>query len=685
MNKNIFFLAKPFRLKLDKKRAITLALIAFITFVVWFAQPASAAIEIRINSPSGVVNWAPGSHSIDFNVLTAGIQTDYNTSVSAWVYSGTTIGTKTNLLSAILPLFESINPDANSQGWIYYGGNSGTDAYTTTIAVDGAGSWSVVFNAGETYNATRRKYFSDVNLFDMNKNGGHITFYVRSNAQYQTIAPAQSVFYLQDLNCAYYLPQPLVDANNTWKQITLDLNGYEGANCSFEKRKVGSMIFNGSSKTNPTPLDMNIWIDGIRIYQNKNCEAFDGNQEKNTDCIKTITTASDVNGYITIAAQSGDTNAESSSGHFLFSLVDEENGNDLNRSDFNSLKFYIADSNTIFDFNASNTNQYDWYDFAGHTAYLEIVYMDSANTRTNKYFNSDILATDFANSDGSIRICVAKYQQFYQQIFVSTTETPIILYNQVADCYGAASYTEYAYGNALGLQATTINRPYTVYTILNGAYTSLSSLDGSLASVINLDALVFDQQKSSVSISNDSVSFGRIFYDNNSTYDENILQIHYVNLNSENASVTLKVYKADGNNFYSYTETASPNDFTLNWFFGGYGLTDANMLRLVVTKTLTAGGTKNHTIYFNISGTAKTGVLDAIVAIVFAMLLMLAGLTMFSTPYSLGWLGILLTLIAIGVLALAPSFWYIQLFQVVLLGIVGFIGLVWKNENAAVT
>jgi hypothetical protein len=100
---------------------------------------------------------------------------------------------------------------------------------------------------------------------------------------------------------------------------------------------------------------------------------------------------------------------------------------------------------------------------------------------------------------------------------------------------------------------------------------------------------------------------------------------------------------------------------------------------------LTDGTTENYTIYFNISGTAKTGVLDATVAIVFAMLLMLAGLTMFSTNYSLGWLGVLLTFIAIGVLALAPDFWYVRLFQLVLLGIAAFIGLIWKNENAGVT
>jgi hypothetical protein len=294
------------------------------------------------------------------------------------------------------------------------------------------------------------------------------------------------------------------------------------------------------------------------------------------------------------------------------------------------------------------------------------------------------LATDFANSDGKIRICVAKYQQFYQQIFVSTSKKPIIMYNQTADCYSTASYTDQTYGSGFGVQAYSINRPYIIYTISNGVFTSLSNMDGSLASIINLDALEFNLTKTSLTVSNDQVSFGRIYYSATNTYDENILQIRYVNFNNENSSITLKIYK-DSNNFFTQTETTSPNDFTLNWNFAGYGLSDINQLKLVVTKTLTDGTTENYTIYFNISGTAKTGVLDATVAIVFAMLLMLAGLTMFSTNYSLGWLGVLLTFIAIGVLALAPDFWYVRLFQLVLLGIAAFIGLIWKNENAGVT
>jgi hypothetical protein len=418
-----------------------------------------------------------------------------------------------------------------------------------------------------------------------------------------------------------------------------------------------------------------------------------GNCDTNGRCFISDLTAFGTNNYHTIVATRAGSDGNITSLFFgatqtleiqidvnmantLFYLVDEETGLDINRSDYNALKFYIPDLNIVFNFKDQNTNSYDWNDFAGKIAFLEIIYPDE--TRINKYFNSEILAT-------GAKICVAKYQQFYQQIFVSTNnKTPVVLYNQTADCYSTASYTDQTYGSGFGVQAYSINRPYIIYTISNGVFTSLSNMDGSLASIINLDALEFNLTKTSLTVSNDQVSFGRIFYTATNTYDENILQIRYVNFNNENSSITLKIYK-DSNNFFTQTETTSPNDFTLNWNFAGYGLSDINQLKLVVQKTLTDGTTENYTIYFNIAGTAKTGVLDATVAIVFAMLLMLAGLTMFSTNYSLGWLGVLLTFIAIGVLALAPDFWYVRLFQLVLLGIAAFIGLIWKNENAGVT
>jgi hypothetical protein len=342
-------------------------------------------------------------------------------------------------------------------------------------------------------------------------------------------------------------------------------------------------------------------------------------------------------------------------------LVDEETGLDINFSDYNSLKFYVPDSNTVFDFNLNNTKNYTWYDFIGRTGYLEIVYEDG--TRINKYFNSTILATDFANSDGKIRICVAKRQQFYQQIFVSITSVPVVLYNETADCYSIASYTEYSYSNRYGLQATTINRPYKIYTITNGILAILTNLDGSLESQIDLDAIGFNTTDIEIIVGYDNLAFVPLLNTETGVYDTNILQIYFQSYHNDYVSTNLKIYE-NTTLLYETTQDVNANEFVLNWDWNAFNFTDENIIKIVVTGTKADGTTKTTTEYFTVYGAEYTTNKDPTFIAIMTMLFFLFGITITTVNKTFGWIGIIVCIISMAISLMAlPGMFYIAMLQ----------------------
>jgi hypothetical protein len=344
-------------------------------------------------------------------------------------------------------------------------------------------------------------------------------------------------------------------------------------------------------------------------------------------------------------------------------LVDEETGLDINFSDYNSLKFYVPDSNTVFDFNLNNTKNYTWYDFAGRTGYLEIIYSDSVNTRINKYFNSTILATDFANTDGKIRICVAKRQQFYQQIFVSITSVPVVLYNETADCYSIASYTEYSYSNRYGLQATTINRPYKIYTITNGILAILTNLDGSLESQIDLDAIGFNTTDIEIIVGYDNLAFVPLLNTETGVYDTNILQIYFQSYHNDYVSTNLKIYE-NTTLLYETTQDVNANEFVLNWDWNAFNFTDENIIKIVVTGTKADGTTKTTTEYFTVYGAEYTTNKDPTFIAIMTMLFFLFGITITTVNKTFGWIGIIVCIISMAISLMAlPGMFYIAMLQ----------------------
>jgi len=98
-----------------------------------------------------------------------------------------------------------------------------------------------------------------------------------------------------------------------------------------------------------------------------------------------------------------------------------------------------------------------------------------------------------------------------------------------------------------------------------------------------------------------------------------------------------------------------------------------------MTKYKENGDTETATKHFFISG--KSGMLKPIVAVVFAILLVAFGLTISIARLSLGWLGVIFTVVAIATLGLAPGTWYILYFQGITAIIMVYQILIMIKEN----
>lgn len=278
------------------------------------------ALNIIINAPNGE-NWTFGqSHTIDFNVLNAGTQSDSNTSIIAKIYYSKVQGARENLIVGKYPLFETINPDANSQSWVYGASGQQHYSYDTTQKIDGAGSAKFGIWASDNpavYYSTFVKY-TDMNLFDINKNGGKISFYMRTDCVF-CLGADPLTFLLEepdgtDIASESSMAAKMPDANGVWKAISIDLNTMSSTQ-TFATKKIGRISLTFATD-NPVLEDANFWIDGIRFYQNKNCAGspnFDGNQEKNTNCDYnwTLPVTGDLN-FVDINISNGTTTAQDS-------------------------------------------------------------------------------------------------------------------------------------------------------------------------------------------------------------------------------------------------------------------------------------------------------------------------------------------------------------------------------------
>jgi hypothetical protein len=301
---------------------------------------------------------------------------------------------------------------------------------------------------------------------------------------------------------------------------------------------------------------------------------------------------------------------------------------------------------------------------------FDFTYPDADATKLSREINFDYI------TDENVGVCVAEYQQFYLYRFLSTSVKPVVVYNDFAKCYNLASTTKFLYNTYQSNTAYTINKPYYLYTYTNGVKTLLALLDGANNTEINLDILAFNQQTYVYSIDTDQIVFIP------SETDLNTIVLYFTSPN-DNESVTLQIY--NGNTLlWNYTELVDTNLFQVNFFYGDSNVTDTNLLKIVVT-VVNDGETSSFYKWFNTRAESYAGILNPIVAIVLSFFVLFFGVTMVSYRFAMGWFGLFISFVAIGILALAPMYDYI-IFLMAIYFIIGiFIGVIGREQTLGVS
>lgn len=455
-------------------------------------------------------------------------------------------------------------------------------------------------------------------------------------------------------------------ADNTAPVLTFDLNftsGFTDAldinfflNCNDALSPtdryllyINDINVNDTTETNDTNLDVTSAI-------------LNGNNDTNAFCYDEAGNfANDVNTSVVYA--------------LWFNLINEDTGGQITNllTDVNVLEasVYTYDGNVDYDLNGLFPK---W--FVGSTQVLrfDFTYNDDIQTEISREMDFSLLTDQNAN------VCVAPFQTLYEQIFVSSTERPVVVYNDYAKCYNLASYTKFAYENALMVKGYTINKPYYLYTWSNGVKILLALIEGSTPSIMNLDTLIFNRAEYTIDIATDTVGIAPKLNTVTGEYDTNTIEIYYKSLRGTNDSLTFKVYN-DTNLLWTYTETTNPNEILVEFYYYSMDINSDNLLTLQVTKTVDGENTTSE-YYFYIDGSSYAGTLNPILAIIVAFILMFVAITFVAYRYALGWFGILIGIIAIGVLSMSPGFWYIRFAQAIILIIIVFIVLIFKNETA---
>ena len=355
----------------------------------------------------------------------------------------------------------------------------------------------------------------------------------------------------------------------------------------------------------------------------------------------------------------------------IFRLINENTGTLFDLNKVTAAQAYTYDGNFIYNF--KDTNLTTTYFFSPtQTIRFDFTYPDESATKISREVNFDYL------NDTNVGICVAEYQQFYLYRFLSTSVKPVIVYNDFAKCYTLASTTKFLYNTYQSNTAYTINKPYYLYTYTNGVKTLLALLDGANNTEINLDILAFNQTDYTFLVNTDVISFKP----SDNELDSNTISFYFYSPN-QNDSVKLQIYNGS-TLLWTYTEFVDTNSFEVNFYYGDLGVTDTNLLKVVVSVVLD-GETTSFYKYFNTKAESYAGLLKPIVAIVLSFFIMFFGLTMVSYRFAMGWFGLVISLICIGILALAPPNEYILFIQAIYLIMGVFIGIIGKEQNLGVS
>lgn len=357
-------------------------------------------------------------------------------------------------------------------------------------------------------------------------------------------------------------------------------------------------------------------------------------------------------------------------------FVNEKDGSLITTSDIddlNTCKVESLDGSYFYDFKSEATTGVG-FTSNDDVLVFEFQYKDALDTVVRREIDFSLI------DDANIPVCLAPFEQFYLNRFTSSQDNkPVIVYNEQSGCYNLVSTTHYIFETLSGVDAVTISKPYKLSTVVNGTEVILSYIDGASSLQHNLDALVFSQEQYTVTIGEDSVGFSCLINNVTDECDLNTLIIGFKAFDSNNQSTTLKIY-LDSTLLYNYTEFSSPDDFTINWYYGDETeVTDENVLKLVVTIVDEDGESRTFNAYFDITGEQHANVIPSLIAFVFGVIVILFGLTLVKSQEALGWFGLIICIIGLGITTFAVQIWWIQLLQGAIISIIIYLMFITKG------
>lgn len=364
-----------------------------------------------------------------------------------------------------------------------------------------------------------------------------------------------------------------------------------------------------------------------------------------------------------------------------FNLVDEISGVQLAGADFNQFTALKATSyltGATYDFRTPRDANVCFTGRDGDTIRFDINYSDG--TQIFREFNQTILT----HYDTNVNVCVADTQSFFEQAFDSSQHTPIVLKEAINGCFNTADYTKYANGDALTSHAFTVLAPYYMETFdANGNKIVLAQINGGTPSEIQVDVLKFKLGEVPIGLVNDFL--GVSLYIPDGQTDSNTLKIYYVNYQEDNIQTDLTVTD-NSSTLFSYTNTASPNVW-VNYFDFTTTPVDGNVLTFTLVKTKADMSKTTEVKTFTLRGQEVGGafVFPAPLAMLLVFVIFFFGITMVAARFALGWFGIFLSIICLGILAFASQAWYILWYEAVILIIAAYFGIIYKEETAKVT
>lgn len=331
-----------------------------------------------------------------------------------------------------------------------------------------------------------------------------------------------------------------------------------------------------------------------------------------------------------------------------FILIDEVTANEFDISNLTYARLWFGDNSTYYDF--VNNSENNVTVTSTEITDLRFVYELSDGSVITRFIDMQYLP------DEDLKICTNKDNvEHYEQLYTASSNKPVIVKNQYADCYIAADETKFAYQDSLILRAFTIDSTYYLYTYRDGSQVFLSSLDGSVQSAVSIDVLEFSEEAYNFNILQSAVAFQET--------DGGDIKVQYVNDKQDNDEITVTITRLDTNEqVFTTSSVDDPNEFNLIFSTSSLsGVTSSTLFKIVFVAEKTDGTTQTLTRYFNNSG--SSGTLNPTFAAVFAVVLVFFGLSLAVTRVSFSWFGIVILLGALTILGATTAEFYIIVLQ----------------------